>query len=285
MSALELLPASSARSSNLAFALLCLPRGRRADAILFYRFCRTIDDIADRPSLGLEEKKATLAAWFLAIETGLPSPLEALVERHSIDRALLGEIIQGCASDIEPRRFDSATALERYCWQVACAVGLVSLKIFGCHDSCSEAYAVHLGHALQLTNILRDIGEDARQGRIYLPLEDLARFKVTEEEILSLQPGPGIFALLRYTASQARTRFAAAVPPEEDFERLLPARIMSAVYQRILDRMEREKFPVFPKRIGLMPHEKLACIMGAWLAGFKKTAPANHRCFGAPSGP
>lgn len=285
MSDLELLPVSSARSSNLAFALLCLPRRRRADAMLFYRFCHTIDDIADRLGLESDEKKARLDAWLAAIENGLPSDLENLVERHSIDRTLLGEIIKGCASDIEPRRFDSTAALEQYCWRVACAVGLVSIKIFGCRDSRSEAYAVHLGHALQLTNILRDIGEDARQGRIYLPLEDLARFGVAEEEILGLRPGTGLRALLRHTASRARTRFAAAVPPGEDFGRLLPARIMSGVYQRILDRMQSEDFPVFQKRTSLTRREKLACVMNAWLEGFKKTSSASHSFFGAPSGP
>jgi phytoene synthase len=285
MSDLELLPVSSARSSNLAFALFCLPRRRRADAMLFYRFCHTIDDIADRPGLESDEKKARLDAWLAAIETSLPPALEDLLERHSIDRTLLGEIIKGCASDIEPRRFDSTAALEDYCWRVACAVGLVSIKIFGCRDSRSEAYAVHLGHALQLTNILRDIGEDARQGRIYLPLEDMARFGVAEEEILNLRPGFGFRALLRHTASRARTRFAAAAPPGEDFGRLLPARIMSGVYQRILDRMESEDFPVFQKRTSLKRREKLACVMNAWLEGFKKTSSASHSFFGAPSGP
>jgi len=268
MSTLELLPASRAKSSNLAFALLCLPRGRRADAVLFYRFCQTIDDIADRPELSIGEKQARLEAWLGAIERGLPSNLEGLVSRHAIDRALLAEIVKGCASDIEPRRFETYADLERYCWRVACAVGLVSIKIFGCRDPRSEAYAVHLGHALQLTNILRDIGEDARQGRIYLPLEELARFRVREEEILSLQSGEGFAALVRHTASLARIRFAAARPPGVDFRPLLPARIMSAVYQKLLDLMEVEKFPVLEKRTGLTLMEKLACVPGAWIGRF-----------------
>lgn len=268
MSMLELLPASRAKSSNLAFALLCLPRGRRADAVLFYRFCQTIDDIADRPDFSAADKHARLDAWLDAIEHGLPSPLEDLLSRHAIDRTLLAEIVAGCASDIEPRRFDTLADLERYCWRVACAVGLVSIKIFGCRDSRSEAYAVHLGHALQLTNILRDIGDDARQGRIYLPLEDLARFQVGEEEILRLKPGPGFLGLMRHTASRARLRYAAAVPPGGDFRPLLPARIMGAVYQKILDRLETESFPVFQKRTGLSWLAKLACIRGAWLGRF-----------------
>lgn len=268
MSGLELLPASSARSSNLAFALLSLPRARRADAMLFYRFCRTIDDIADRPDHTSREKHDLLDAWLDGVKTGSPSCLESLVSRHSIDRSLLAEIIRGCSSDIETHRFATPADLEVYCWRVACAVGLVSIKIFGCRDFRSEAYAVHLGHALQLTNILRDIGEDARQGRIYLPQEELARFGVREDEILKLQGGPGFDALLRHVAGSARARFAAAIPPAGDFRALLPARIMSAVYQKLLDRIERDNFPVLERRVTLNGREKLAAALGALLGGF-----------------
>jgi phytoene synthase len=268
MSALELLPASSAKSSNLAFALLCLPPARRADAILFYRFCRTVDDIADQAGLTNQEKHGRLDAWLDAVENGLPSDLERLVLRHSIDRSLLAEIVRGCASDIEPRRFRTLADLELYCWRVACAVGLVSIKIFGCRDPKSESYAVHLGHALQLTNILRDIGEDARQGRIYLPQDDLARFGVGEEEILNLQAGLRFKDLMRHEAARARARFAAAEPPQADFKRLLPARIMGSVYQKILDRIECENFPVLQKRIALNKCEKLTSTLGALLRRF-----------------
>lgn len=265
MSALELLPETSTKSSNLAFALLSLPRARRADAILFYRFCRTIDDIADHPELSSAEKHERLDAWRNAVEGGLPCGLEGLVARHAIDRTLLAEIIRGCASDVEAHRFATLADLELYCWRVACAVGLVSIKIFGCRDSRSESYAVHLGHALQLTNILRDIREDAGQGRIYLPQEDLARFGVREEEILNLQDSPAFRALLRCHADRARARFAAAVPPPGDFSALLPARIMAAVYQKILARIERENFPVLRKRVAPSRCEKLTAALGAWL--------------------
>lgn len=266
MKDLELVSVSQARSSNLAFALLCLPRARRVDAMLFYRFCRTIDDIADRLDFALEEKKVLLDAWLAALDSRLPCGLEDLLDRHAIDRGLLGEIVRGCASDLQPLRFDSISALELYCWRVACAVGLVSIKIFGCRDSESADYAIQLGHALQLTNILRDVGEDARQGRIYIPLEVLARFGVSEEEILSLSPGPRFRALIGHMGSLARARFAAALPPKGDFGRLLPARIMGAVYQKILDRLEKEDFPVFQRRVALSPAERLACLIGAWRA-------------------
>jgi len=268
MSALELLPVSSTRSSNLAFALLSLPRARRADAILFYRFCRTIDDIADEPQLTKAEKYERLDAWRNAVEGGLPCGLEGLVARHAIDRALLAEIIRGCASDVEAQRFATLADLELYCWRVACAVGLVSIKIFGCRDSRSERYALHLGHALQLTNILRDIREDAGQGRIYLPQEELARFGVGEEEILQMHESPGFEALLRSHADRAKARFAAAIPPPSDFLALLPARIMAAVYQKILTRIEREDFPVLKKRVTLDRQEKLTATLGALLGRY-----------------
>jgi phytoene synthase len=268
MKPLELLPASSAKSSNLAFALLCLPPARRSDAMLFYRFCRTVDDIADTPSLAIGEKHDQLEAWLGAVENGLPADLEHLLVRHSIDRSLLAEIVRGCASDIEPRRFPTLADLELYCWRVACAVGLVSIKIFGCRDPRSENYAVHLGHALQLTNILRDTGEDAAQGRIYLPQDDMARFGVTEKEILNRRASSGFKALIRQEAARARARFAAAVPPRVDFKPLLPARIMSAVYQKILDQIERENFPVLYKRITLSPCEKLTSTLGVLFRRF-----------------
>jgi phytoene synthase len=270
MSGLELLPESSAKDSNLAFALFWLQRARRQDAMLFYRFCRTIDDIADQPETSAEEKRQRLQAWLDAAESRLPANLESLITRHKIDRSLLGEIIKGCASDIEPRRFTSLADLEKYCWQVACAVGLVSIRIFGCRDSASEAYAVHLGHALQLTNILRDMGEDAAQGRIYLPLNDIARFGICEGDILERREGPQFTALLRHTATLARARFAAAQPPAEDFRRLLPARIMGTVYESILDRMEREDFPFWRSApLSAVLKRRLVCWSRCW-AGLER---------------
>ncbi|MBV5276766.1 squalene/phytoene synthase family protein, partial [bacterium] len=152
----ELLPASQASTSNLAIALLWLPRPRRTDAMLFYRFCRTIDDIADEPGRSVQEKQDRLAAWLETVESGLHPEIERLLARYAIDRSLLAAIVCGCASDILPQRFQTLADLEKYCWRVACAVGLASIKIFGCRDPLSESYAVHLGHALQLTNILRD---------------------------------------------------------------------------------------------------------------------------------
>jgi len=157
-----LAPAGTARKSHLAFALLWLPRERRRDALVFFRFCRAVDDIADEPGRSEEEKRRLLQEWLDGIErNSLPAELESVVARHGIDRNLLAEIVRGCATDVRPARFETFAGLEKYCWRVACAVGLVSIRIFGCKDPASSAYAENLGHALQLTNILRDVGEDA----------------------------------------------------------------------------------------------------------------------------
>ena len=245
--------------SNLKFALWWMPQSRRQDALLFYRFCRTIDDIADVEGHSTAEKESLLSKWLEAVETGLPADLSRLVERHGIERRLLAEIINGCATDITPRPFQTFADLEAYCWKVACAVGLISVRIFGCVDPLSDRCAEHLGHALQLTNILRDIGEDARRGRVYIPLEDLARHGVDASQVLALTPGDGFSAVLSELAARARARFAAAQFPPRDFHAMLPARIMRSIYEKTLSRIEVAGFPVLHQRTSLGSLEKLAC--------------------------
>ena len=255
---IALAPASSANKSHLAFALLWLPKQRRKDALVFYRFCRAVDDIADEPGPSPKEKRLLLDEWLGAIPGNLPAELNEVVTRHAIDRSLLQEIVRGCAMDVEPARYPTLAALEHYCWRVACAVGLVSIRIFGCVDPISQNYAVNLGHALQLTNILRDVAEDARNGRIYLPEEDLNRFGVREEDLLNGRPGRGFLPLMRLEAGRARARFAAAIPPATDARALLPSEIMRALYSKILTKLETTGFPVFQSRVRLGKLEKLA---------------------------
>jgi len=249
--------------SNLAFTLFFLPKKRRKDAMLFYRFCRAVDDIADNETLTSTDRERRFEEWNLAIENRRHEELEGLIESHSIERNLLLEILRGCASDIHARRFQTILDLEDYCWKVAAVPGLVSLKIFGCRNSQSESYAIHLGHAMQLTNILRDVGEDAGQGRIYLPLEELARFRVSEQEILEARPGSGFRSLMTFEAGRAATRYAAAIPPREDLKALLPARAMARIYRCILRKLEHERFPVFQRKVSLGRLEKAACIAAA----------------------
>ena len=242
--------------SNLAFALFCLPRERRRDALLFYQFCRTIDDIADDPDGDPSAKTKLLHRWLEA--ESYPPELENLIARYGIDRSLFREIIRGCAMDLTPHRFKNFEELEGYCWKVACAVGLVSIRIFGCRDARSEEYAVQLGHALQLTNILRDVKADAHEGRIYLPMDALNRHSVPETDIFEGRSSPGLIAAMKELSLKARQRFAAAITPTLDHRALLPARIMRAIYEKILDRIEKNYFDLTSGPIRLQKWEKFA---------------------------
>lgn len=260
----ELAPAETTRNSHLAFALWWLPRERRRNAMVFFRFCRAVDDIADEPGRSVEEKRRLLEEWLSGMDA-LPPELEEVVEKHGIERNLLAEIVRGCAMDIQPKPFETFAELEGYCWRVASAVGLVSIRIFGCQDPASNAYAENLGQALQLTNILRDVGEDAAAGRIYIPLEDLRRFDVSGKNFLSGKPGSGFDGLMRFEAGRARARFHAAIPPAIDKAALLAPEIMKAIYLRILSRLEKQKFPVFQRRIRLGRSEKILTALGVCL--------------------
>ena len=182
--------------SNLAFALAVLPREKRADMRVFYAFCRVIDDIADSGESEDRQGRVGLNRWedlcdpsgTLIPEPGLEREFVALRDKYRLPSPILKEIIAGVRTDLEGVRFDRVESLMQYCFRVAGAVGLISIEIFGYqHPGCRD-YAEKLGYALQWTNILRDVGEDAAAGRIYLPLEDLRRFGLSEEEILGRIP-------------------------------------------------------------------------------------------------
>jgi phytoene synthase len=258
---LQLASPAGARKSNLAYALGCLPPARRRDALVFYDFCRAVDDIADDPKRSPETKRELLELWkmCLAAGKGLPEALVAVLVRHGIDRRLLVEIVRGVETDIEPNRFQTYDDLRTYCWRVASAVGLVSIEIFGCKNPGSKTYAESLGYALQMTNILRDVAEDAAMGRIYLPMEDLQRFDVSESGLLAGKRSGDFSALMRFEAVRARSLFAAArhALPPDDADSLKPAELMRAIYERILSQMEADNFRVFEKRYRLSRVEKL----------------------------
>ena len=271
---LQLASRAGARKSNLAFALGCLPPDRKRDALVFYDFCRAVDDIADEPGRSASEKRDLLELWKIALNTGdsLPPALSQMLARHKIDRGLLEEIVLGVEMDIETARYQTYEQLRAYCWRVACAVGLVSIEIFGCRNPKSKVYAEFLGHALQMTNILRDIAEDSAVGRIYLPLEDLRKFGVTEADLLSGDAGDSFGALMRFEATRTRALFAEATRalPAEDAVALRPAEIMRAIYEKILSRMQADGFRVFQKRYRLSKAEKflLLVYLRFWPLGF-----------------
>ena len=262
---LQLASPAGARKSNLAFALGCLPPDRKRDALVFYDFCRAVDDIADEPGRSVSAKRDLLDLWQIALNTGenLPPALAQVLARHKIDRGLLQEIVLGVKMDIEPTRYQTYEQLRAYCWRVACAVGLVSIEIFGCRNPRSKAYAELLGHALQMTNILRDIAEDSAVGRIYLPLEDLRKFGVTEADLLSGATGDSFGALMRFEAARTRALFveAKSALPADDAVALRPAEFMRAIYEKILSRMQADGFRVFQKRYRLSNAEKLLLLV------------------------
>ncbi|MGL4398718.1 MAG: phytoene/squalene synthase family protein [Luteolibacter sp.] len=255
--------------SNLAFALKILPRERREDMVIFYAFCRTMDDLADDSDIACEDRAHRLEAWKNGILHGFPAPddfqreVVSLIGRHQIPTDHLVAIIDGCLMDLQPQRFQTWEDLSGYIWKVACAVGLVSIRLFGCTDPASERYAVSLGHALQLTNILRDIREDLANGqRIYLPLEDLARFHYTERDLTAQVRDDRFLALMTYQAGRAEELFreAAEILPAADLHALLPARIMAEIYHLLLEKMRDDRFQVFEKRYRISKPRKLAIL-------------------------
>jgi phytoene synthase len=255
--------------SNLAFALGILPKDRRDDMVVFYAFCRVIDDLADDHEIPLVERRAALDAWKRGLEHGFEHPGEferevvEVRDRRALPTELLVAIIDGCRMDLKPQRFGTWEDLSHYTWKVACAVGLISIRIFGCSHPLSENYAVALGHALQLTNILRDIGEDlANGGRIYLPLADLARFQYTERDLVGRVYDGRFLALMQFEAERAEAFYQQAVDALTDDDRaaLVPAQIMGEIYHAVLAKMRADGFKVFDKRYRISGARKLAIL-------------------------
>lgn len=237
--------------------------------VIFYAFCRTMDDLADDPGRPIAARRQSLDAWRDGLSLGFEvhddfqREVISLRERREIPNHLLIAIIDGCRMDLTPLRFETWDDLSSYIWKVACAVGLVSIRIFGCVDPESERYAVALGHALQLTNIVRDVGEDLGNGdRIYLPLADLALFQYTERDLIDRVVDDRFLALMDYQTTRAAGFFdeAAMVLPSIDRHALLPARIMGSIYQVLLDKMRKDRFRIFEKRYQVSKARKLGIL-------------------------
>lgn len=265
--------------SNLAFALQILPKERRDDVVVFYAFCRTVDDIADDGKVPKEERRRSLLAWEEGIRNGFPeghglgNELEEMMARRGIPQEWLLDIIGGCSMDLDVQRFQGWEELSRYNWKVAGVVGLVCTRIFGCVHEDSDKYAELLGNALQLTNILRDIGEDlANGGRIYLPINDLIRFQYSERDLVGKVYDGRFLALMSYEAERAEHLFAEAerIMPQVDRDALIAARIMAEIYRTLLDKMRAGKFQVFSKRYSVSKARKLAILSKHLIAGRRK---------------
>jgi phytoene synthase len=263
--------------SNFYYSFLFLPRDRRDAIYAVYAFCREVDSAVDDPPPGSDPQKA-LRRWreeLAAAYQGTPTypvavSLAAHARRLAIPREYFEELITGVEMDLTTSRYATFDDLYRYCYRVASIVGLICLHVFGARSSAARDYAVNLGIAFQLTNILRDLGTDADRGRIYLPQEDLARFGYSEADLLGRTYSPQFLDLMRFESSRARqfyekARKAADALQPADRRALRVAEIMRGVYARILDRIEASGYRVFGPRISLTPPHRLAIAAGVWL--------------------
>ena len=262
--------------SNLALAFISLGPERKRDITVFYAFCRVVDDIADSAELSVVEKQTRLTAWRQMLQAATPDEpplardIRQLMAKYSLPAAMLEEIIGGVEMDLSIRRYATFEALRVYCYRVASAVGLVSIEIFGYRNPRCKQYAVELGLALQVTNIIRDVGKDMQNGRIYLPQEDLARFHYSETEMMQRHYNERFVQLMEFEAQRARQFFAnaAAALPAEDRRAMTPAEIMGSVYRRLLRRIELDKFRVFEKDYQLSKIEKAGWIAAELFKSF-----------------
>jgi phytoene synthase len=265
-------------------ALACLPKERKRDMISFYAFCRVVDDIAESAALTEVEKERELAQWkkcVLSAEAPGHSVLDEVIElpgKYGFPRAWLAEIIDGVASDITTLRYQTFEDLRAYCYKVASVVGLCSVHIFGHSQPQAREYAIQLGYALQMTNIIRDVGEDARDyGRIYLPLEDLRRYGVTEEEILNGRHNQRFVQLMDFQYNRALSYYkeAARLLPPEDKDSLLASQMMGQIYAEILEKLHAQRYPVFAKRMRLHPVRKLSILAKYLYKGWRAQSRAR----------
>ncbi len=260
---------AAASGSSFYYAFLFLPKSRRAAITAFYAFCREIDDVVDEvrdPGVA-----ATKLAWWRSEVAqsfaGEPHhPVMKALMPHAtafgIEARQLLEVIEGCQMDLDQTRYLDFQALSRYCHLVAGVVGEVAARIFGQTDTRTTEYAHKLGLALQLTNIIRDVGEDALMGRIYLPVNELQQFDVKAHEILNRVHSERFVALMKFQAARAHATYdeALALLPAADLRAQKPGLMMASIYRALLREIERDNFQVLNQRTSLTPLRKL------WLA-------------------
>lgn len=277
-------------ASNLALAFVLLPRDKRASMSALYAFCRQVDDVADDVALPVEQRRSELSAWRedirLACSNGQPRfpvnrELQPIIAQYRLPFALFDELVCGVEMDLDIQRYEDYEQLDLYCYRVASVVGLLSIEIFGYRDPACRAYALALGKALQLTNILRDVRTDAERGRIYLPLEELRRFGVPPEDIFGCQYSDRYCALARSVATRARDFYQAAgrALPEADRPTMIAAELMGTVYWHLWRQLETRGFNVFASphiRLG-KPH-KLWLILRTWLRWTCHSKASNYGC-------
>jgi 15-cis-phytoene synthase len=264
-------------ASNLALAFILLPRPKRDAMSALYAFCREVDDVADDESVPAEQRRIQLAAWRedirRTVENQTPQfvinqEFSPIIQQFHLPYALFDELIKGCEMDLDTKRYENYEQLELYCYRVASVVGLLSIDIFGYQNPACRDYAIHLGKALQLTNILRDVRTDAERGRIYLPQSELEQFDVREKEILTFKYTANYRALAASVAARAKTfyQLARETLPPEDRKAMVAAELMGSVYWQLLKQLEANQFNVFGDRpVRVHKAQKLFLIFRSWL--------------------
>ena len=275
-------------ASNLALAFILLPRAKREAMSSLYAFCREVDNVADNDSTPVEQRRSQLAAWRedirLACTGGNPlmtvnREFQPVIKQFGLPFELFDELIKGCEMDLDTSRYETYEALEGYCYRVASVVGLLSIEIFGYKNPACHDYAVYLGKALQFTNILRDVRTDAERRRIYIPQSELARFNVSEKEILEFKYSENFRTLANSMAERAKNfyRLAHETLPAEDRRSMVAAELMGSVYWRLLQKLERHQFNVFgPNPTRLSKPQKLGLIVRSWCRFFSGATSPNY---------
>lgn len=263
-------------ASNLAMAFVLLPREKRQEMAALYAFCREVDDIADDESVPVELRAAKLQAWRDDVRKACDShqpqfavnrELQPVIQRRNLRFELFDELLKGVEMDLEKRRYGTVEELELYCYRVASVVGLLSIEIFGySHPGCRD-YAVYLGKALQFTNILRDVRNDAERDRLYIPIELCDRFGVKPDEILAGRYNSNYVRLGQHMADLAKVYYNKATEtlPPGDRRSMATAELMGSVYWKLLRKIEARRFNVFePGETRLNKVQKLFLVLRMW---------------------
>ena len=262
--------------SSFYYSFLFLPPPRRRAITAFYAFCREVDDVVDECT-DLDVARTKLAWWrteVAALYEGkakhpVALALAALLPEFKIEQARLHEIIDGMEMDLTQHRYADFSALQKYCYRVASVVGLVSAEIFGHSHPDTLKYAENLGMAFQLTNIIRDVGEDARRDRIYIPVDELACFNVTAADIMHARHSEAFVQLMQFQVERALNYYRDAMNflPQQDRRSQRPGLVMAAIYRTLLEEIRADGMQVLNQRTSLTPLRKLWIAWRTWIKG------------------
>jgi len=267
--------------SNFFYSFLFLPKQKREAIIDVYRFCRAVDDVVDDiaedhdDAQARETARMELDTWRAEIDHlygGNPAlpishKLQTVLDRFPMPKEYFHEMINGCEMDLQRDRYETFDELYQYCYRVASVTGLMCIEIFTYQSPETRNYAVNLGIALQLTNILRDVKEDAGRGRIYLPQEDLRRFNYSENELLQGVVNDRFRAMMKFECDRARHYYQLAAQglPHVDRPTLTAAKTMGKIYFRLLEQIERVGYDIFTHQVRLHRPERFLIALSEWM--------------------